>query len=197
MIANKYNRPIYCLNGKNIKKTDFTYLISEIPKNSILTIDDADLIFSDCNRDSDKKLEGEKEEVSDDGDKHNNLGLFGISKKSISKKDLLQEMLSVFDGYTNLNDVIIIMTTNKITDFDTALIRPGRFDHIYTINNATCEQICDIYKYFMNKNVEESQIKKELIGLSVAEILHKYVIPNIDELDEYLLEKNKDVNIVN
>ena len=61
---------------------------------------------------------------------------------------IITTLLNEMDGFTSLNGVIVIAATNSYQSLDAALVRPGRFDLKYTINNPDKEtrgELIDIY----------------------------------------------------
>ena len=70
----------------------------------------------------------------------------GIDKEN---NRIITTLLNEMDGFTSLNGVIVIAATNSYQSLDAALVRPGRFDLKYTINNPDKEtrgELIDIYK---------------------------------------------------
>lgn len=208
MIANYTKRPIYRMNASDLKKFEwYSRIISEIPPCSILSIDDADLIFAGCakrklllnstkNEPIDivtdtvvdinivtKKIKKTKDDDDDDDDTCK-TDKYDVEKSAA----LLHDLLTIFDGYTYLRDTIVVMTTNKIDDFDPALLRPGRFEHKYMVDNVDEYQIGQIYKHFTGLEMDLTRLKKGLVGLSVSEFLYTHIIPNRKNLSESLLD---------
>ena len=69
----------------------------------------------------------------------------GIDKEN---NRIITTLLNEMDGFTSLNGVIVIAATNSYQSLDVALVRPGRFDLKYTINNPDKEtrgELIDIY----------------------------------------------------
>ncbi|MBW3018074.1 CDC48 family AAA ATPase [Candidatus Woesearchaeota archaeon] len=54
----------------------------------------------------------------------------GISSDTQVTERVLNQLLTEMDGLEELNDVVIIATTNRPDILDSALLRPGRFDRI-------------------------------------------------------------------
>ncbi len=57
-------------------------------------------------------------------------------------------LLNVLDGFNAPEDVLFIMTTNKIETLDPALLRPGRIDYRLFLGEATEEQKIELYRRF-------------------------------------------------
>lgn len=198
MIANYTKRSIYRIKASDLTLSKgLSHIISQIPPGSILSIDDADLIFSDCKKRKLKssiemkklnELKCKNNDVVDDIDNESNDYSIEEAIKKMKNATLLHELLTIFDGYTYLRDTIVVLTTNKIEDFDPALLRPGRFERTYLIDDVDEYQIGQIYKHFTGSEMDLTRLKKGLTGLSVSEFLYKHVIPNRKNLDKFLLD---------
>lgn len=170
-LSNDFKLLIYKLVIKISKFDQIENLISEIPKRSILLIDDADISLQELKRDNlDSKIsEGE-------------------SKKKIDKHEYFNKFLDILDGYLYLNGVIIILTTNFMDKIDKALIRPGRIDKIYNFTYCEPEIITDIINYYAEdpnpiiQNIKD--IKK--IQISSSELINTIILPNLDKQDNII-----------
>eukprot|EP00734_Pompholyxophrys_sp_LG126_P000006 Pompholyxophrys_sp_v1_NODE_1_length_32789_cov_6.460653.p6 type:complete len:470 gc:universal NODE_1_length_32789_cov_6.460653:16645-15236(-) len=128
-------------------------------KNHTLPLNKKIIVFEDFDRD-------------DDSDKSRSPE-FSIDRKrehGISDADLLQ----LFDGIIELNDIITIITTNNVEKLDKALIRPGRIDLNLYIGNLTVENGLQMTKRIFKAEKIPDQIKTILetkctTGLSPAE----------------------------
>ena len=85
--------------------------------------------------------------------------LFKTSASLFGSSDVYQQLLTIIDGYSYLNDIIFIFTTNDEDFFkDNVLFMSGRIDHKYKIDYPTKETICDMYKFYMNKELNINKI---------------------------------------
>ena len=66
----------------------------------------------------------------------------------------LTGVLNVFDGVASLSDVVIVLTTNHLEMIDSAMLRPGRIDHIRQIPkpgpDAIRQHFVDLYPELEN-----------------------------------------------
>ena len=87
----------------------------------------------------------------------------------------LMQLLAELDGFDSLDDVKVIAATNRPELLDAALLRPGRFDRIITINNPNTEArelIFDVQSKHMPISDDVSFRKLAIVtdGYSGAEI---------------------------
>lgn len=93
------------------------------------------------------------------GERRNYAGT-GIDKEN---NRLIISMLNEMDGFTTENGVLVIAATNSYASLDAALIRPGRFDIKYRIDNPDKETICQLFEmYTKNKKLDDKIKIKEL-----------------------------------
>ncbi|KAG7194366.1 AAA+-type ATPase [Scheffersomyces spartinae] len=94
---------------------------------------------------------------------------------SSAAQNVLTTLLNELDGVEELNGVIVVAATNRPTDIDAALLRPGRLDrHVYVsppnyearleILNKRCQ------KFNLDGTVDLLKIAKETEGCSGAEV---------------------------
>jgi len=173
-LAGELNRNVYIFSLSKLKESDFEYLISYIPKGSILSFEDIDTAKVTHKR--------EKHTLSDGGSDEFDIGC----------------LLKTFDGYENLSDCIITMTTNYPEKLDSALIREGRID--IKIEFETCDfyQLKKIVTHVFGKTLRDDilkdvdPIKLENKNFKVAEVINAWVMPNFSDWNaarEKILEK--------
>lgn len=93
------------------------------------------------------------------GERRNYAGS-GVDKEN---NRIITAMLNEMDGFTEGEGVLVIAATNSYSSLDTALIRPGRFDLKFTIENPdinTRIQLIEIYT--KNKKLDTNIDKKRL-----------------------------------
>jgi hypothetical protein len=78
------------------------------------------------------------------------------SNNSNKSQDLtLSNILNCLDGVIELNDVIIIMTTNHIEKIDPALIRPGRINLVLELKKLDKISMKEMITYKYNKCISD------------------------------------------
>jgi len=60
----------------------------------------------------------------------------------------LSGLLNVLDGFYAPENVLFVMTTNRIEALDPALLRPGRIDYKLYLGKATDRQKVELYRRF-------------------------------------------------
>lgn len=124
-IAIEYEMDVYNVNLNNIDgDDDMISMFTEINPNSILLFEDIDAYFDQRN---------------------------AINKKS---KVTFSGLLNALDGAINLNNVLIMFTTNHIEKLDPALLRPGRIDVIKEIGFATNVEVNEYMSMFYLKDIQ-------------------------------------------
>lgn len=121
-LAAEFNFNICTLDLSCISDRELMSAVGQVPRNSLLLIEDFDSA-------SHLKSRQQKDE---DG------GLF-----SLANYGTLSGVLNALDGVASLNDVVVMMTTNHLEQIDPALIRPGRIDHVVELPAPGEEAIRD------------------------------------------------------
>jgi len=175
--ASHYNMDIYELN--NIVLTDLNILrikLHQIPKNSIVILEDIDVLFP--NR---EQLLKELEETKNNVNNLNNGRMQDI-KSNMSK------FFNLFDGIVNTMDgCIIFFTTNYIDRLDPAVLRPGRsdlkieFPHLNDKNAFNLVQ--QFYQHIDEKYIDDLEVfnRKEVMPCELSEYLKENV--DVSETD--------------
>lgn len=69
----------------------------------------------------------------------------------MERHSTLNQLLVEMDGINDMNNIVIIGSTNREDFLDSALIRPGRFDYKINIPLPDKEQREEIYKLYTKK----------------------------------------------
>ena len=81
------------------------------------------------------------------------LGTRRASRFSNILSTLVPMFCTEMDGIDSLNDVVIILASNRADLIDPAIIRPGRIDRKIKVNRPTKEGAREIYKIYLNENL--------------------------------------------
>jgi chaperone BCS1 len=106
-------------NTKDFNDDGLIQLVSSLPANTILLLEDIDRIF-----DVSQNNEARKVNVTFSG------------------------LLNAIDGVLTPQNLIIIMTANHFDKLDEALIRPGRIDKRFYVGDATKDQARRFFEHF-------------------------------------------------
>src|SRR5690606_22542838 len=93
---------------------------------------------SDSDSDTSKKPKSKKHKKKTKLDKINTDAL--ITKKILTSKISLKDLLNALDGVFRLKKPVIFLTTNHIDKIDPALIRPGRVNYIVNLKEIELTQ---------------------------------------------------------
>ncbi len=81
------------------------------------------------------------------------LGTRRASRFSNILSTLVPMFCTEMDGIDSLNDVVIILASNRADLIDPAIIRPGRIDRKIKVNRPTKEGAREIYKIYLSDNL--------------------------------------------
>ena len=81
------------------------------------------------------------------------LGTRRASRFSNILSTLVPMFCTEMDGIDSLNDVVIILASNRADLIDPAIIRPGRIDRKIKVNRPTKEGAREIYKIYLDENL--------------------------------------------
>jgi mitochondrial chaperone BCS1 len=117
---------ILSLGDSNLDDNGLGDLLSEVPANSLVLMEDIDCAFLERKEESSK-----------------------LSKVTFSG------LLNALDGVAAGEGRLLFATTNHLERLDPALIRPGRIDRKLHIGNANAEQVSRIFRRFFPETSPE------------------------------------------
>ena len=196
-IARHTNRHIYNTCFESIKtntelKSLFTYGTIKYdhfvidPKNIVYVFEDIDINYKQLqtrqknnNTEQHKNFMGPREKNMS-GDPRDPFYMM----EKIEERDKLNlaTILNLFDGVQEMNNILIIMTTNKISELDDAFVRHGRMDMIMEIKKASCEIIQEIIKYMWNIDIVVDRIFDNIF--TPSQLI--YWCKDIDDIEMYI-----------
>jgi chaperone BCS1 len=147
-LAAEFGMSIYAINLTELNDQKLKRAVSTVPENSVILFEDIDSMKVGGRRsrvdDESKKSRLAKEAKSESGDR------YGVT---------LSGLLNVLDGFHAPENVLFLMTTNKIEALDAALLRPGRIDYRLYMGRATESQKVELYRrFFPLESLAEAQI---------------------------------------
>jgi len=97
------------------------------------------------------------------------LGTRRASRYSNILSTLVPMFCSEMDGIDSLNEVVIILASNRADLIDPAILRPGRIDRKIKVNRPTREGSRDIYKIYLSPDLPyDPALVKEAGGVPQA-----------------------------
>lgn len=96
-------------------------------------------------------------------------------QENMYKRDILNELLAQMSGFNQDDSIFVIAATNRVSDIDPALKRPGRFDRIVEINLPDLESRKEILTYYLKKikshsSVNVSQLAEDTWCMTPADL---------------------------
>jgi cell division protease FtsH len=91
------------------------------------------------------------------------------------REQTINQLLTEMDGFTENAGVVVISATNRPDILDPALVRPGRFDRLITLDPPTLKDREAILKIHtknkpLSEDVDLQEIARTTVGLSGAEL---------------------------
>jgi proteasome-associated ATPase len=106
------------------------------------------------------------------------LGTRRASRYSNILSTLVPMFCSEMDGIDSLNDVVIILASNRADLIDPAILRPGRIDRKIKVNRPNREGTRDIYRIYLTYDLPyDGALAKESdnIGPAVDRLIERFV----------------------
>src|SRR5213596_1730815 len=104
------------------------------------------------------------------------LGTRRASRHSNILSTLVPMFCSEMDGIDSLNDVVIILASNRADLIDPAILRPGRIDRKIKVNRPDKEGTREVYRIYLTDNLPyDGALAKEAdnIGASIDRLIER------------------------
>lgn len=137
-IASTFGMCIYAINLNDFNDKTLMVAVRDVPPNSVILFEDIDCMSSG------KARIAPNEWSSKDG----SASYADKSAVSVLPGVTLSGLLNVLDGFSAPENVLFVMTTNRIESLDRALLRPGRIDYRLYMGEASEQQKIVLYKRF-------------------------------------------------
>lgn len=122
-LASHYGMNLCVINIMAMTDSNFATALQNAPKNAFIVIEDFDSAKATHSR-KPKPVKNKKTKGSSSGN---------VKLEVDSDRLSLTAILNALDGLVAIDDKIIFMTTNVLTQLDDAIVRKGRIDHIFEI----------------------------------------------------------------
>jgi proteasome-associated ATPase len=115
------------------------------------------------------------------------LGTRRASRYSNILSTLVPMFCSEMDGIDSLNDVVIILASNRADLIDPAILRPGRIDRKIKVNRPNRDGARQIYRIYLTPDLPyDGSLSKEAenIGAAVDKLIERFVEWQFTRRDE-------------
>src|SRR5438128_1470415 len=106
------------------------------------------------------------------------LGTRRASRYSNILSTLVPMFCSEMDGINSLNDVVIILASNRADLIDPAILRPGRIDRKIKVNRPNKQGARDVYRIYLTDDLPyDGALAKEAdnVGGAVEQLVERFV----------------------
>jgi chaperone BCS1 len=134
----KFGMSIHVVNLTEFNDRTLKTAMNDVPENSVILFEDIDCMKAG-NRRPDSNEWMEKQPSSIATEKTDLAASFAVT---------LSGLLNVLDGFHAAENVVYVMTTNKVEALDPALLRPGRIDYRLFMGEASESQRIELYCRF-------------------------------------------------
>lgn len=145
-IAEKFGMLIYATNLAHFNDRSLVSAMNDVEQNSVILFEDVD-----CMKSGDARSYAEETspppQSKPPGTKDDRFGV------------TLSGLLNALDGFSAPDNVLFVMTSNRIEALDPALLRPGRIDYRLHLGKATEHQKIALYRrFFPRASLVEAQL---------------------------------------
>ena len=145
----KFGMSIYVVNLTEFNDRTLKTAMNDVPENSVILFEDIDCMKSGNRRPSTNEW------------MENPPSLITTEKAgpAVGFAVTLSGLLNVLDGFHAPENVVCVMTTNKVEALDPALLRPGRIDYRLFMGEASESQRLELYRRFFPEATEADAIE--------------------------------------
>ncbi|HWY68545.1 MAG TPA: AAA family ATPase [Terriglobales bacterium] len=137
-VAAKFGMSIYAVNLVEFNDRSLKSAMNNVPENSIILFEDIDCMKAGNRRPGAEEVRSKQETTSGNQKNDSPAGL----------NVTLSGLLNVLDGFHAPENVVFVMTTNKVEELDPALLRHGRIDYKLFMGEAAESQKIGLYRRF-------------------------------------------------
>ena len=161
-LAAKFGMSIYVVNLTELNDRSLKSAMNDVPENSVILFEDIDCMKAGNRRpESSEVIEKQLSSIATDK-----------SDQAMGLTVTLSGLLNVLDGFHAPENVVYVMTTNKVEALDPALLRPGRIDYRLFMGEASASQRLELYRRFFPEAPEAEA--KEFAQAHFAETMAEF-----------------------
>jgi chaperone BCS1 len=152
----------YVINLTEFNDRTLKTAMNDVPENSVILFEDIDCMKAGNRRpDSNEWIEDQPSSIATE--KANPAAGFAVT---------LSGLLNVLDGFHAPENVVYVMTTNRVEALDPALLRPGRIDYRLFMGDASESQGIELYCRFFPEATEPEA--REFVQAHCAETMAEF-----------------------
>src|SRR5882762_4266418 len=137
-LAARFGMSIYALSLTEFNDKTLMKAMNDVGPNSLILFEDIDCMKSGKARVSPDEW-ARRQMTKSSNEKKDPMDRFGVT---------LSGLLNALDGFSAPENVLFMMTSNRIEALDPALLRPGRIDYRLYLGKATDAQKMELYRRF-------------------------------------------------
>jgi len=104
---------------------------------------------------------------------------------NLAPNQILGKVLNTLEGVEEINDVVSIFTTNNVDVFDSAFIRPGRIDKVFTYSLPTKEEYLQFFKAYIPEEEEYFVIMADHLSYLNTDVSYAMLKGICDDINIY------------
>lgn len=108
-----------------------------------------------------------------------------------SPNQVLGMILNTLEGVNEINNVVSIFTTNEVKLFDSAFIRPGRIDKVYSYRLPEQKVYKDFFKAYIPEEQDFHEHIEEMLSVSNASISYAVLKGICDDINIFKFSESK------
>ena len=159
-LAAKFGMSIYVVNLTELNDRTLKSAMNDVPENSVILFEDIDCMGAGNRRPGPDEWRDKQPTM---GAGKNAPDPFGVT---------LSGLLNVLDGFHAPENVVFVMTTNKVDALDPALLRPGRIDYKLFLGEAAESQRIELYRRFFPQAMETEA--REFVKMHDAQTMAEF-----------------------
>jgi chaperone BCS1 len=166
-LAGYFKTGIGIINLQAMNDNNLDVALSTSPEGNFILIEDFDSTKSTKSRTGIDKKDIKRPVVMSNTEPP----VIDVSDKTLT----LSSILNALDGVVSLDGTIIFMTTNVLENIDSAILRPGRVDHIYELGKLQHKEVCEYIALMFTSNTINSDVTfEDIMGCDLQKLYFEH-----------------------